>query len=69
MILTENNRVEITQKNILPKKDLRGLIFKYYTNNNQYTALGFHMSNFENDLFIVDWQLSVEEKSGNNKSS
>ncbi|MBC8005057.1 MAG: hypothetical protein H7X84_06260 [Verrucomicrobia bacterium] len=69
MILTEKNRVEITQKNLIKKKDLRGLIFKYYTNNNQYTALSFHMSNFENDLFIVDWQLSVEEKSGIDKSS
>lgn len=64
MVLTEKNRAEITQNNISKKKDLRGHLLKYYTNNNQYTALSFHMSNFENDLFIVDWQLSVEENRG-----
>lgn len=64
MILTAKNRAEITQENIIKKKDLRGLVFKYCTNNNQYKALSFHMSNFENDLFIVDWQLSVEENRG-----
>lgn len=64
MILTEKDNLEITQKNILKRKDLRALIFKYHTHDNQLATLGFHMSNFENNSFIVDWQLSEKDKSG-----
>lgn len=63
MILTKKDNRDITHNNIIQHNDLRTLIFKYHTHNNQHTTLGFHRSNFENDSFIVDWQLS-EEKSG-----
>lgn len=62
MILKENDGLEITHKNINKQEDLRALIFKYHIHNNKPATLGFHMSNFENDSFIVDWQLSEKHK-------
>lgn len=64
MILTEKDSLEITQKNTIKHNDLHGLVFKYHTHNNQHTTLGFHMSNFENNSFIVDWQLSEKQTHG-----
>ena len=61
MIQTEKDSLEIMQKIIVSEKDFRALTSRHLTHNTHYTSHSFHMTNSEKDLFIVDWQLSMEE--------
>lgn len=63
MIYKDNDSLEITQKIIVSQKDFRTLLSRYVIQNIHTTPLNFRTSNSENESFIVDWQLSMEEKS------
>lgn len=63
MIYKDNDSLEITQKIIVSQKDFRTLLSRYVIQNIHTTPLNFRTSNSENESFVVDWQLSMEEKS------
>lgn len=67
MIYTDNDSLEITQKIIISQKDFRALLSRYLIHTIPSTPLHFRTSDFENDPFVVDWQLSMEENSGVDK--
>lgn len=67
MIYTDNDNLEITQKIIISQKDFRALLSRYLIHTIPNTPLNFRTTNFDNDSFVVDWQLSMEENSGVDK--
>ena len=67
MIYTDNDSLEITQKINSRKKDFRAPLSRYLIHTIPNAALNFRTSNFDNDSFVVDWQLSMKENSGVDK--
>lgn len=67
MIYTDNDTLKITQKNIIRHKDFQSLMPRYLIPNNPHSPLNLHTSSFENDSFVVDWQLYKEGNSGVDK--
>lgn len=64
MIYIDNDSLQITQKIIISPKDFYAHMPSYLIYTIPNTPLNFRTSNFDNDSFVVDWQLSMEENSG-----
>lgn len=61
MIKTENDCLEISRR--IPDSNIKWQVFHHRHNSHKitYRPDRFHISNFETQLFIVDWQLLVDD--------
>lgn len=60
MIKTENDSPEITRR--IPDSEIKWKVFnsRQFFHKNTYNPDRFQSPNFETQLFIVDWQLEVD---------
>jgi len=60
--MTENSISLDSQKKIYPQTDYRAHVSADSSHKKTCNPYGFPMMKFKLDLFIVDWQLSDDEK-------
>jgi hypothetical protein len=65
MTQTENDYYEIKLKSIVNHKDFRAPLSYYPSHKFKYMTHGSPLINLEKYLFVVDWQLKMEENLNN----
>lgn len=63
MIYKDYNRLKIAQQNIVNQNNLSIHPTRYLSQDISKIPYNLHSPNFKYDSFVVDWQLSMEEKS------